>query len=233
MLERADGTVVGHLGSRLLAALHPAELARLAGGFESVTCRAGDLLAEPDRPVGYVHFPTTCVAARLYTMQDGFTCEHGIVGNDGVTGVSAVLGGIPLPGRIEILIGGCAVRIRADALRDEFGRGGALHDILLRYTRTLLAQVSLTAVCHRRHGTPQRLARVLLHVHDRSPTRTLPLTQESVASLLGVRRESVSQAASTLSHIRAIRSGRGEIEVTSRVRLEMVACECYRVIASQ
>jgi CRP-like cAMP-binding protein len=233
MQGSAGRSVAGHQGSRVLASLGSAELARFAPLLEAVACRAGELLAEPGRPVEHVHFPVTCVAASLYTTEDGFTCEHGIVGNDGVAGLCAVLGGVPLPGRIEVLIGGTAFRASARAVQDEFGRGGALHEALLRYTRLLLAQLALTAVCHRRHGTTQRLARLLLHIHDRSWTNTFPLTQESVANVLGVRRESVNHAAATLSGLRAIRRGRGEIEVTSRARLEMVACECYRVIVSQ
>jgi len=232
-LARSNAVSSTPARNRLLAALPTEDLHRVAGRVALVQCPVGMILVEDGKPADWAYFPTTCIAARFYTMKDGSTSEHGIIGSDGLVGITAFLGGGSLPGRVEVLVGGDALRMTAAAVLDEFRRGGAFQQLLLRYTQELIVQISLEAVCRSYHAAEQRLARLLLLMRDRSSGADLPLTQESIATLLGVRRETVSHAAAHLQSQHCIRYERGHITVVDVTQLKRAACECYRAVADE
>jgi CRP-like cAMP-binding protein len=217
----------------LLAALPADERGRLDRQITRVTCDAGAALLDSGRGVDYVYFPITCVVALLYTMEDGSTSEMAIVGNEGIVGIAAFLGGEAIPGRAVVQSSGTAARLSAPALREVFRRGGAFQRLLLRYTQALVVQVSQMGVCRGVHSVEQRLNLWLLMTHDRLGCGELPLTQEALATMLGVRRESVNHAARHLQDAGCIRYSRGHIRILDRRPLELGVCECYRVITDE
>jgi len=219
--------------NHLLAALPADEFGRIAPSLELVRCPAGMILVDDGQPADRAYFPVTCIAARLSTMHNGATGEHGIVGRDGLVGIAAFLGGGPTPGRVETVIGGDALTMPAAPLLAEFRRGAAFQRLLLQYIQTLIVQVSVEAVCRIHHTAEQRLARLLLQVLDRWFSADFPLTQESLGMLLGARRETVSHATSHLQNLNLIRHERGHVRILDAEQLERIACECYQAVASR
>jgi CRP-like cAMP-binding protein len=128
---------------------------------------------------------------------------------------------------------GKALRLRAIAMKDEFGRSSPVMHLLLRYTQALITQMSQTAVCNRHHSLDQQLCRWLLLSLDRLPGDNLVMTQELIANMLGVRREGVTEAALSLQKAGLIRYARGHIKVLDRPGLEQRTCECYQVVKSE
>jgi CRP-like cAMP-binding protein len=155
------------------------------------------------------------------------------VGNEGVVGISLFMGGDSTPSSAVVQTAGHAYRLDRVTLKDQFNRAGALQRLLLRYTQALMTQMAQTAVCNRHHSVEQQLCRWLLLTLDRIPTQDLVMTQELVASMLGVRRESVTDAAGRLQTADCIRYRRGHIGVLDRVGLEAKACECYGVVKKE
>jgi CRP-like cAMP-binding protein len=223
----------GCLGNNLLKSLTAEELARLRPGMQHTTLTLGQVVYESGGYLDYVYFPTTCVVSCLYTMHDGSTAEMAIAGNDGVIGIALFLGGGTTPHRAVVSIGGDAIKISARMIQAEFARGGQLQHILLRYTQALITQISQTAVCNRLHSVEQRLCRWLLLCHDRVSGPEILMTQEYIANMLGGRRESVTVAAGHLQDLGLIHYSRGHIAVLDREGLEMMVCECYRVVEDE
>lgn len=219
--------------NRLLSALPRADRERFLPGLERVDFALGDVLYEASGRLEYAYFPLGAVVSMLYTMEDGATAEAGRCGNDGVVGVSLFLGGDTTTNRAVVQIAGSALRIRARALQAEFARGGALQQLLLRYTQSLITQIAQTAVCNRLHPVEKRLCRLLLLSHDCVRSDELFMTQELIAGILGGRRESVTVAAAHLQDAGLIRYSRGHIQVLDRAGLERAVCECYRVVRSE
>ena len=219
--------------NRILCALPPTEVTRLLPHFQTVTLSLGEVVYEPGERIDYCYFPTSSVIALLYTMQDGSTAEMGLVGNEGVLGVAVFLGCESTCSRSLALIAGDSLRLPAKLLQDEFKRAGPLQTMLLRYTQTLINQISQTAVCNRLHSMEQRLCRWLLLCHDRKDRADLLMTQEFIANMLGGRRESVTVAAGRLQDMGLIRYCRGHISILNRGGLESAACECYRIVEDE
>jgi CRP-like cAMP-binding protein len=166
----------------------------------------------------------------LYVMQDGASAEIAVVGNEGVIGVSLFMGGETTPSRAIVQSAGYAYRLTGARLKQEFKRHGEMLHILLRYTQSLLTQMSQTAVCNRHHTLDQQLCRWLLLSLDRLSGNQLNMTQELIANMLGVRREGVTDAAGKLQKLDIIRYSRGKITVLDRPHLERMSCECYAVV---
>ena len=180
-----------------------------------------------------VYFPATAIISLLYTMEDGRSAEIGVVGNDGILGIAVFMGGESVPNRAVVQSEGVAFRMRAQVLVSAFRRLGILQQVLLRYTLSLIAQMSQTAVCNRLHSVEQQLCRWLLLSHDRLPSNELIMTQELIADMLGVRREAVSQHAAHLQDAGLISYHRGHIAILDRAGLEARVCECYGVVLSE
>ena len=190
----------------------------------------GQAIYESGSHQGYVYFPTTSIVSLLYVMHDGSSAEIAIVGNEGVVGISLFMGGETTPSRAVVQSAGYGYRLRASVLKSEFGRGGELQHLLLRYTQVLITQMAQTAVCNRHHSVEQQLCRWLLLSLDRLPSNVLTMTQELIANMLGVRREGVTEAAGKLQEAGLIHYSRGKISVLDRPKLETRVCECYAVV---
>ena len=213
-------------GNHLLAALPDDDLGRLTASLEMQHFAPGMLLLDEGHGADRVYFPTTCIAARFCTVDNGVTVEQNIVGCDGFVGVPAVLGGGAMPWRVEAIIAGDALGMPAAALDAEFRRGGALQRLLLQYVQQLIVQVSSEAVCRTLHKVEQRLARLLLQLAEQRSSPDLPLTQESLGLLLGARRETVCHASARLQDQGGIRHGRGQVTVLDTGQLRTSACTC-------
>lgn len=213
--------------NHLLAAFPSAEWQRWQCLLEPVELRVGQVLFEPGRAPAYVYFPTTAVVSLVYMTQDGETAEIAVVGNEGVVGVSLFMGGDVTPQQASVQSAGTAYRLSAHAVKNALEFSNPILKLMLSYTHAVFSQVSQTAVCNRFHTIDQQLSRRLLQGLDRATSNELLMTQEGMASLLGVRREGVTAAALKLQHEGAIQYSRGHIVVHNRQQLEQHACECY------
>jgi CRP-like cAMP-binding protein len=219
--------------NHLLDALPRVDYERLASHLELIPMRLGDVLYEPGIKLRYVYFPTTSIVSLLYVMEDGASAEIAIVGNEGMLGIALFMGGDTTPSRAVVQSAGHGFRLKAELLKDEFGRFGPTMHLLLRYTQALITQMAQTAVCNRHHSVDQQLCRWLLLSLDRLQTNDLSMTQELIANMLGVRREGVTEAAGKLQDAGLIRYARGRISVLDRPRLEARVCECYQVVKTE
>jgi CRP-like cAMP-binding protein len=216
--------------NRLLAALPDADYERLLPYLEPVPLELGRPLYESGSHQGYVYFPTTSIVSLLYVMVDGASAEIAIVGNEGLVGIALFMGGESTPSRAVVQSAGDGYRLGASVLKNEFGQGGELQHLLLRYTQALITQMAQTAVCNRHHSVEQQLCRWLLLSLDRLRSNELAMTQELIANMLGVRREGVTEAAGKLQTQGLIHYSRGRITALDRPKLEARACECYAVV---
>ena len=218
------------LQNQLLAALPPADLARISDKIEAVPMPLGHVLYESGDQLQHVYFPTNSIISLLYVMEDGSSAEIAIVGSEGIVGISLFMGGETTPSRAIVQSAGQAFRVSSKLLKTEFHRAGPLQDVLLRYTQALITQMSQTAVCNRHHSVEQQLCRWLLMSLDRLGSTELSMTQKLIADMLGVRREGVTEAAGKLQKLGLIEYSRGRIVVLDRAGVEKHACECYQVV---
>lgn len=233
MLSGTGEDVAALPPNHLLAALPADAYERLRPHLRPVRLELGEVLCDAGGPLDDAVFPTTAIVSLLGSLRNGASAEIAIIGNDGLVGVALFMGGDTMPNRAVVQSGGAGYRLDAAALKSEFGRGGAFHDLLLRYTQALLTQMSQTAVCNRHHSVVQQLCRWLLLSLDRLPDNQLVMTQELIASMLGVRREGVTEAAGKLQRAGSIEYRRGHITIKDRAALEARACECYGVVRAE
>lgn len=219
--------------NHLLAALPAAEFERLSPHLELVPMPLGEILYEPGGQLQHAYFPTTAIVSLHYVMESGASSETAGVGNEGVVGIALFMGGDTTPSSAVVQTAGHAYRLASRLLKEEFNRAGPMLDLLLRYTQALITQMAQTAACNRHHSVEQQLCRWLLLTLDRAPSRELTMTQELVASMLGVRREGITEAAGNLQRAGFIRYRRGHIAVLDRSGLEARACECYAVVKNE
>ncbi len=219
--------------NHLLAALPDAELRRLAPWLHRVALQPGQVLYESGSTISHAYFPTTTLVSTLYEFDDGSSAETAITGNEGMVGIAVFMGGGSRLGRAVVLTAGHAFRLGAQALKDEFQRTGPLMHLLLHYTQALITQTAQTAVCNRHHSLDQRLCRWLLLSLDRSQGNDIAITQQVIAHMLGVRRESVTEAAHKLQKLGLVRCARGRIAVLDRRGLQERACECYSAVRKE
>jgi CRP-like cAMP-binding protein len=193
----------------------------------------GEILYEPGEQLQYAYFPTTAIVSLHYVIESGASAEIAGVGNEGVVGISLFMGGDTTPSSAVVQTAGHAYRLPRSLLKSQFNRAGPLQRLLLRYTQALITQMAQTAVCNRHHSIEQQLCRWLLVTLDRVPSGQLVMTQELVASMLGVRREGITEAAGRLQQAGVIRYRRGHIAVLDRTGLEGRSCECYGVVKAE
>jgi CRP-like cAMP-binding protein len=215
----------------LLASLPEEAYARLNKHLEPVSLKKGKIIYYAGDPVHNAYFPLGGMISLVSTTEKGAGVEVAMIGNEGMAGVSSVLRGISAPYQVMVQIPGNAMRIKSQALCEEFGRGEQLHYLLLRYTHTLVSQISQSVVCNRFHTAEARLCRWLLTSHDRVQSDTLNLTQEFLAYMLGSPRTSVTGIAGKLQARNLIKYSRGKIKILSRPGLEHGSCECYRIVS--
>ena len=190
----------------------------------------GQVLYESGSDLNHVYFPNTAIVSLLNLTASGACAEFAAVGNDGVVGVPLLMGGMSTNGRAVVQSAGHGHRLHRQVINDELHAGGAVMQLLMRYTQALLTQVAQNALCNRHHSVEQQVSRLILQNLDRVQGNCLQMTQEVLASKLGVRRESVTLVALALQREGLIRYARGRIEVLDRQGLEAKACECYAVV---
>ncbi len=219
--------------NRILAALHAAEYERLVPDLEFVSMPLGWTMSESGDHVNYLHFPTSGIVSLIYDLEDGSSSEVALVGNEGMVGVSIFMGGERMPSSTTVQSAGGAFRLSRKIMKREFALGGQLQHLALLYTQALIAQTSQTAVCNQHHSLDQQLCRWLLMSLDRLHENKVIITQELIAHLLGVRRESVTTAAGQLQKDGLITYARGRITVVDRSKLEARVCECYAMVTQE
>jgi CRP-like cAMP-binding protein len=219
--------------NHILSRLPPEDYERFRPHLEPVELRHSQILHRAGEPIDHIYFPHRAMVSLISRTAAGESVEVGVVGFEGVAGVSAVLGvGLsPHEAMVQYPDGGS--RVKVGALREEFKRGGALHDLLLRYTQGLLLHTSQVAACNRLHQLSERLARWILMSQDRCRCEDLPFTHEFLALMLGVRRAGVTEAAIILQAEGCINYRRGHIKVVDREGLEQYSCECYPVVRAE
>lgn len=216
--------------NRLLAALPKKEYRQLLPGLERVWLSFAEVLYEPRDLIRHVYFPNDSIISLLAVVAEHSTLEVGIVGNEGMAGLSVFMGVRASPNRALVQAAGTAMRMKVAALRKESEHSGPLRRLLHLYTHSLLTQISQSAACSRFHVVDARLARWLLMTHDRLRSDEFQLTQEFMSDMLGVRREGINKAAGALQQNKLISYSRGHIRVLDRAGLEAVSCECYRIV---
>jgi CRP-like cAMP-binding protein len=210
--------------------LPPDDLARLRPRLEAVELPLRHVLHAPGEPIEAVYFPETGYVSMLAYMEDGDAAEVGLAGHEGLVGLPVLLGADHDDIEAMVQSPGTALRMDAQAFRDEMEHIPAFRTLLLRYALVHHGQVARTAACNGRHHINDRLARWLLMAHDRAEGDEYPMTHEFLSMMLGVRRAGVTVAAGALQKADFIRYGRGRIEITDRPSLESVACECYGIV---
>ncbi|WP_394755694.1 Crp/Fnr family transcriptional regulator [Rhodoferax sp.] len=224
--------------NHLLAALPVAELARLAPELDSVAMLQGEVLYEAGQAAAHVYFPTSAIVSLNCMTESGATSDIAWVGNEGVIGMALVMGSHTTPTAAVICVSGHGYRLKAQRLLQEFNRtggrrAGVMQHVLLRYSQSLMTQLAQTAVCNRHHSVEQQLCRWLLSTLDRLPSNELTMTHEHIASMLGVRREGITEAAGHLQQAGFIRYYRGHITVLDRAGLATRVCECHAVVKTE
>ena len=219
--------------NRILGALPLADLASLTEHLELILLPVGKMLYEPSEKLRYAYFPTTSIISLHHVLESGESAESAGVGNEGMVGTPLFMGGNSTSNSAVVQITGYAYQLESSVLKREFQRNLALQRLLLRYTQVLLTQISLTAMCNRHHSLQQQLCRWLLLTLDKLPTNEITMTQELVAGMLGVRRESITEAAGHLQHAGLITYRRGHITVINRNGIEAHVCESYGVLKKE
>jgi CRP-like cAMP-binding protein len=217
----------------VLAALPPDDLVRLRSKLKPVELEARQILHRAQVPIPAVYFLESGIVSLVARLERGGAIEIGVIGREGMIGLPLALGAETSPDEALVQVKCRALHMGADAFRQELDRSPALLGRLLRYECALHAQVAQTAACNGRHAVEQRLARWLLMAHDRLDADDLPLTQDMLATMLGVRRASVTSAVGLLQRAGAIGLIRGHIVITGREALEHAACECYAAVQQE
>lgn len=218
--------------NKLLSSLPPGVLNRVIPDLKLVTLPCKKVLFESDQPVHDVYFPNDAIVSLCNGTSDGSMAETALIGAEGLVDVAAFMGGRSVS-RAVVQISGTAYRIPSSLLKKEFDRYEGFFKQVLRYIQALIAQTAQTAACNRHHSIDQQLCRWLLLFLDRVPNNQLSLTQEAIASMLGVRREGVTDAAGSLQRQGIIEYRRGHITVKNRSELTAHCCECYSVVKNE
>lgn len=231
-MPRESASAADVAGNRLLNQLPPSEQERLGGLMERRPIRSHDVFLEPGRPLRLAYFPLSGVVSLMTRLIDGADVETATVGNEGMVGVHAFLGGGVLGNARAIgQVPGETLVMDMDHFRAEVDGDGKLRSVMLAYTQFLFAQISQAVACNAAHGIQQRIAKWMLEAHDRAGGQDdFELTQEFLAEMLGVTRPSVSVAARILQSAGLIRYRRGDIQVLDRQGLEESSCECYAAV---
>lgn len=217
----------------LLAALPAAECERLAKDLELVPLTLGQALHESGETMSHAYFPIDCVVSLLYVMKNGESAEIAIVGNEGMIGVALFMGGESSMSRAIVQNAGHAYRLKAQVLKDEFHRGGALSRLLLMFASALITQMVQTAACNRHHPVDQQLCRWMLLSLDRLPSSRISMTEKLIGNMLGLDHTNVLKATNVLAKAGLIHYNNGEITVLDRPGVEKRSCECYDVVRKE
>ena len=206
---------------------------RLLPFIERVELPLGKCLDPSGFKMDYLYFPATAIVSLLYELESGASAEIAVVGNEGCVGICIFMGGNSTLSQAVVQSSGFGYRIKANIIIKEFDTNGPMMHLFLRYTQALICQMTQTAVCNRHHTLDQQFCRWLLSSLDRLNSNELVMTQELIASMLGVRREGVTEAAGRVQKAGLISYRRGHITIIDRLGLESRACECYQVVKTE
>jgi len=221
------------INNRLLDLLPDDVLSRLRPHLEPISLVANQSIQEPGEPADYVFFPTRGLISLVALTSDGDSIEVGMIGNEGMFGVAAVLGDDAPTQRAMVQLPGAALRMPSRMLREQLRVHDEFEAIVHRYVLLTLNTAAQTAACNRLHLLEQRLARWLLLAHDRADGDTFPMTHEFLGMMLGVRRPGVTVAAQTFQADGKIIYNHGTMTILDRKGLEAVSCDCYDYIQSE
>lgn len=216
--------------NKILSSIPPDQFERIQPFIESFEFSRGRVLYELDESIEYIYFPESAMVSLVTQMLDGRIIEVGLVGNEGMTGLTALFGQKRSAERALVQIANGGVRAPLSVIAREFERGDRLQKIVLSYANAFMRQVGQTAACNASHSVEERLSRWLLMCQDRVESNTLNLTQEFLSEMLGTRRATVNVAAITLQAANYIRYSRGQITIMDRPGLEGFSCECYEAL---
>ncbi len=219
--------------NRLLTALPREEYDRLLPELEKVPLNLKDILYEANGPISCVFFPLSGVVSLVLILESGMAVEVGTIGNEGMVGTPVFLGADRSPARAICRVPGEALRMEAKLFQEEMRRGGPLQGLVQRSTQAMISHISQSSVCNHLHSVEQRMCCWLLMSHDRVGADEFPLTQESLAQILAVRRPTVTAVAGVLQKAGLISCHRGRMTVLDRKGLEAASCECYRVVKQE
>src|ERR1700726_2143490 len=225
MMKRHTG-----VGNRLLAALPPADLGLLAPYLQQISLKQDAVLLRSGDRNEQVYFPHSGTISFMLDMPNGQTVATSVIGHEGAVGMLSVLGPSRSPMTAVVRVAGIASQISASRFHAAFGRSSAIKHVVQTHTRAVLMQFQHVAACNALHPVEARLARWLLHIHDRIDGNVIPLTQEALSELLGVRRTTVTHVVRKLRASGAVRSNRRGLVEIDRPRLEEATCECYEVM---
>lgn len=220
------------LANFLLASQDETDFARLSAQMHPVTFKSGDIIYRPNSPCEFVYFPETAVFSQLNILEDGKTIEIAMIGNEGVIGLSSILGYQSSNYWTQASVGGKAFKICTEAFSREFVNGGTMQKLFLSYLNSYITQISQRAVCNNHHHIEKRFSTWLLLLDDRCLNHNLTLTHEQIAQFLGVHRPSVTNIAQNLRVSGVIDYIRGRIFILDRQKLQSSACECYSLISN-
>ena len=210
-----------------LATLPNKDLQAIEPWLEPIVLERGQVLWETGDTRRYLYFPTTAVIYLLYETSDGLSAEIGMIGRRGIAGLTSIVGGAEELARAVVEREGKGFRLESARARTEFAKGGSFQDLMLCFTQSLINQISLMAVCNRLHSIDKRLCRWLLRNQDSQQRGIFEATQAQIATILGVRRESISVTVSRLEQQGLINGSRGKIKILDQDGVEAIACECY------
>ncbi len=230
---RADETVQLKDQNWLFRSIPQDAWQRLLPHIEEFDMSLGLVLSASGVKSSYLYFPTNAIVSLLYNLENGSSAEIAVIGNEGCAGVSIFMGGNSTLTTAVVQSAGKSYRIKANVIIDEFNKAGAVMHLLLRYTQSLITQMTQTAVCNRHHTLDQQFCRWLLLSLDRLHSNELVMTQELIANMLGVRREGVTEAALKVQRAGFIKYARGRITILDRLGLEKRTCECYQVVKTE
>jgi CRP-like cAMP-binding protein len=216
--------------NRLLAALRPAEIGLLQPLLKEVPLEQGVLLHEQGEPIDRIYFPHSGMISLLAVMEQGNAVETATVGREGAVGAMSGLGPRKAFTRAVVQMPGFASQIGTGRFQSIVAQSPAIREIIVHHNEVLLAQVQQSAACNALHEAEARFCRWLLQSRDRSDSDIVPITQEFLAQMLGVRRTTVTLVAQSLQDAGLLRYRRGRVEIVNREGLEARACECYRVV---
>jgi CRP-like cAMP-binding protein len=221
------------LHNRLLASLPRSEFANLLPKLKQVPLEFNETIFEPGDVIRHVYFPDSGIISLLAAVDGRSTLEVGIVGNEGVVGLSVFAKGRTSNYRAVVQGEGSAMRMKASDFLAKDKDGGRFSTLVLRYMHSFLTQVSQSAACNRFHPVDARLARWLLMTHDRMQSDRFRITQDFLSNMLGIRREAVSKAAADFQRRDILSYSRGNLIITDRRALQKAACPCYQIIKKE
>jgi CRP-like cAMP-binding protein len=231
MMTIEQGPAGSMFRNEILAALPAREIEALRPLLNGVTLISGQVLHEPDNPITDVFFVEAGVVSLTANTLDDGQVEVGLTGREGLVGVSVMLNSKPVSvHRAFTQVPGFANRMSSVALRAAVKQSPILRDRCLRSVEMVMVESSQVAACNARHNLPKRMARWLLMVRDRLDSDNIPMTQEFLSVMLGVRRSGVSVAANTLQAAGLISQSRGHVTIADHAGLAAASCDCYRII---